>query len=317
MRGPRAPGLLRGTIVSPDLSHSGQGSCIIGKKAGGPSVPRPEALRQARGTKPPPPPALCLPEGRPTLGLIPRPNPVLGRGVRWGGEGTGSLTGPGLKASCQVWRVGHPSRRRMGPARKQTDPGEDPQTQASVGGGGARCPHSAPASLLIRHPRGMLGVLLCAPPPAAAPHPPPGSGLPQAPARSRPSSPPQPAGQRPSAFPEALGLRPALPSPGADARRRRTRSERAAMRRPRLERREPGQLHRRRLPRIGGGGRGRRLGTPAGPGAGSGRGGASGEAGPRGAPGAACQVRKPRLPRVLIAPASACMGSRASRGPTH
>lgn len=171
MRGPRAPGLLRGTIVSPDLSHSGQGSCIIGKKAGGPSVPRPEALRQARGTKPPPPPALCLPEGRPTLGLIPRPNPVLGRGVRWGGEGTGSLTGPGLKASCQVWRVGHPSRRRMGPARKQTDPGEDPQTQASVGGGGARCPHSAPASLLIRHPRGMLGVLLCAPPPAAAPQP--------------------------------------------------------------------------------------------------------------------------------------------------
>lgn len=140
MRGPRAPGLLRGTIVSPDLSHSGQGSCIIGKKAGGPSVPRPEALRQARGTKPPPPPALCLPEGRPTLGLIPRPNPVLGRGVRWGREGTGSLTGPGLEASCQVWRVGHPSRRRMGPARKQTDPGEDPQTQASVGGGGEVSP---------------------------------------------------------------------------------------------------------------------------------------------------------------------------------
>lgn len=195
--------------------------------------------------------------------------------------------------------------------------GGSPDPSLCGGEWGARCPHSAPASLLIRHPRGMLGVLLCAPPPAAAPHPPPGSGLPQAPARSRPSSPPQPAGQRPSAFPEALGLRPALPSPGADARRRRTRSERAAMRQPRLERREPGQLHRRRQPRIGGGGRGRRLGTPAGPGAGSGRGGASGEAGPRGAPGGACQVRKPRLPRVLIAPASACMGSRASRGPAH
>lgn len=174
---------------------------MLGKKAGGPSGPRPEASCQVRRTKHPS--IACtwirLLVDRP-LGRTPRPNTTPGGWERDGaGKGACGPTDHGLEASGQVRRVEHPSGRRV-----QTDPGEAPRLDPLRGLGSPR-PARVSGSLLSLLSEGGAG------------------GSPCAPLLRRPTLRPGPGPGRPRALPalESAAARRAAPaSPARGARPR-------------------------------------------------------------------------------------------------